>query len=110
MEKYNGNYRFEYNGPQGSGHGTLEIKDGIIGGKDYTQATYTGIARIEDGQLVINVTIDFSGLPGTYSVISGNTGKIRHTLEFPLPLDFLPEHKTTVNTVHGPLSIHVTKV
>lgn len=47
MERFNGNYRFEYIGPAGPGHGQMTIKDGLISGMDYTQAEYAGWANIK---------------------------------------------------------------
>jgi len=110
MERYNGNYRFEYNGPAGSGHGQIKIQDGVISGKDYTEAEYKGITWLDGDDLIINVTVEFSGLPGTYSVLTGGTGVFRHDLEFPIPADFNGVHQTTVETKFGPLDVTITRL
>ena len=109
MERFNGNYHFEYKGPAGPGHGQVSIQDGLISGHDYTQAKYTGMGRIEDDQFVVNFTVDFSGLPGTYSVVTGDPNEAKHSFEFPLPLDFAGEHQMNLATTSGDLWIKIIK-
>ncbi|GAB7024692.1 hypothetical protein [Salidesulfovibrio brasiliensis] len=111
MEDYNGTYMVYYEGAAGFGNAAAIIDNGVIRGKDCVAGDIKGMARIEGNDLIINVTIYFTGAPGTFSVVNGEKGSgLEQTLEFRVPKDFPNEALSTADTVAGPLRLRIIRL
>lgn len=108
MRKFDGTYSVEYTGKLGGGHGQMTIDNGVITGKDYTGATYSGQGSLGDNGLEISLHMTQSNAPGTYNVMTGQHGGALD-FSFALPEDFLSRDSIKATTSLGPLLLKVRR-
>jgi hypothetical protein len=111
LKRLEGEYIISFQGPFGTGHGSLVLKDGAIIGQTSNGMRLGGSYGPDNGRVRLDMTIGTGERqPHARSVLDGKEAPADRTISFTIPADLQGVRALEVETAFGPLLIDFNRM